>query len=163
MPTLHFVASLVVTAFLIGLSALLAGPAFELNSFGPNGGLQAGTLPQFVVITVVLLATLSALNDFRKWHLSLREGLDPGEALAPTRQIVLVGGGVMFLLAAYVFAWRPLPFPLITIVFVAIVSWIIAPAAARTSRGMVTIGITSVLFSIGVWLVFTYALKVPLR
>jgi len=163
MPTLHFVASMVVSAFLIGLSALLAGPAFELNSFGPKGGLQAGTLPQFVVITVVFLAFLSALNDFCKWHLSRREGLDPGEALAPARQIVLVGGGVMLLLVAYVFAWRPLPFPLITIVFVALVSWVIAPFAARTARGMVTIGLTSVLFSIGVWLVFTYVLKVSLR
>lgn len=163
MPTLHLIASLAVSLFLVGLSALLAAPAFELVGIGPRGRLQAGALPQFVVVVVALLAVLSAAGDFRKWRASRHGGVDPEEAFAPARQVVLVGGGVMFLLAAYVFAWRPLPFPLTTAVFVVLVSWIIAPRSARTWRGMFTIVVTSVLFSIGVWLVFTYLLKVPLR
>jgi len=162
-PTLHFVASLIVSLFLICLCVILAGPAFEMQSFGPRGGLQAGTLPQFVVIVVIVLAALSAVSDFWTWYTARRDQRDLGPAIAPARRVVLVGGGVMLLLAAYVFAWRPLPFPLITMVFVALVSGIIAPPSARTARGTITIGLTAVLFSIGVWLVFTYALKVPLR
>lgn len=162
MPTLHFVASLVVSFFLIGLSALLAGPAFELENFGPRGGLQAGTLPQFVVVVVIVLAALSAAGDFWNWRAS-RRNRHEGEAIAPVRQVVLVGGGVLALLAAYVFAWRPLPFPLITIVFVMLVSAIIAPPGARGPRGLSIIGLFSLLFSVAVWLIFTYALKVPLR
>ncbi|WP_274424733.1 tripartite tricarboxylate transporter TctB family protein [Chelativorans sp. YIM 93263] len=163
MPTLHFIASLAVSLFLIGLSALLAGPAFDLVSIGPRGGLQAGALPQFVVVMVVMLAVLSVVSDFRRWRASRHGGVESEEAFAPGRQVALVGGGVMMLLAAYVFAWRPLPFPLTTAVFVTLVSLVIAPRGARTRRGMFTIVLTSVLFSIGVWLVFTYLLKVPLR
>lgn len=163
MPNLHFVSSLATNLFLIALTLVLAGPAFDLEAFGSRGGLGAGALPQFVVMAVIVLSCLSIIGDTRKWYLTRKMGRDPGEPIAPTRHVVLVGGGVLLLLAAYVFAWRPLPFPLITIVFVALVSALIGPAHLRSKKGLLTIGLTAVLFSVGVWLVFTYALKVPLR
>lgn len=165
MPTLHFIASLVTSLFLIGLSLLLAEPAFDLVAFGPQGGLEAGALPQFVIIMVIVLAAFSAVGDTWKWFSSCRDrrGKEVSEAIAPADQVVWIGGGVLVLLAAYVFAWQPLPFPLITIVFVTLVSAIIAPVEARNLRGLLIIGLNAVFFSISVWLVFTYALKVHLR
>lgn len=159
MPTLNLCASIVTCLFLIGLSVVLAGSAFDLPGLGPNGGLQAGTLPQFVVVMVALLATLSLVADILKW----RRGGEPGAEVAPLRQVILVGGGIMALLAVYVFAWRPLPFPLISFVFFTIVSVILAPPAARGLKGYGVIALTGLLFSIGIWLLFTYVLKVPLR
>lgn len=163
MPTLHLVASLLVSAFLVALAVILAEPAFELVSVGPRGGLQAGALPQFVVVLVAVLAVLSAAGDYVRWREARNGDGVQEEAFASPRRVILVGGGVLILLAAYVFAWRPLPFPLITVVFVALVSWTIAPPAARTRKGYLVITLTSVLFSVGVWLVFTHLLKVPLR
>lgn len=163
MPTLHLVASLGVSAFLLGLSVILAGPAFELTGLGPRGGLHAGALPQFVVVVVAVLAVISAVSDLRRWWVTRSDASQQEEPFASPDQVLKVGGGVLALLALYVFAWRPLPFPLITMVFVALVSLIVAPPAARAPKGLAIIGLTSVLFSLGVWLVFTYVLKVPLR
>lgn len=163
MPTLHYIASLATSLFLIGLTLVLAGPAFDLEAFGARGGLGAGALLQFVVMAVILLSVLSIIGDSLKWYSARKAGRDPGEPIAPPRHVVLVGGGVLLLLAAYVFAWRPLPFPLITVVFVALVSGLIGPTYLRSKKGLLTIGLMAVLFSVGVWLVFTYALKVPLR
>lgn len=163
MPTLKICASILSCLFLIGLSLILAGPAFDLPGLGPNGGLQAGTLPQFVVVMVVILATLSLVADILKWRRGRPPGTEPEPEDAPLRQVILVGGGVMALLAVYVFAWRPLPFPLITFVFFTIVSAILTPPASRSLKGYGVIALTGLLFSLGVWLLFTNVLKVPLR
>ncbi len=163
MPILNLAASIAVSVFLIGLSLFLTGPAFDLPGLGPKGGLQAGTLPQFVVVTVIVLASLSAINDILRWRVGRRTGRATEPAIAPVRQVLLVGGGILVLLATYVFAWRPLPFPLITFVFFTSVSAILAPPSVRTFRGYAVIALTGLLFSIGVWLLFTFVLKVPLR
>tara|TARA_R100000789_G_scaffold14655_3_gene18066 strand:+ start:4124 stop:4639 length:516 start_codon:yes stop_codon:yes gene_type:complete len=163
MPTLNLVASIATSVLLIGLSLFLAGPAFELPGLGPKGGLQAGTLPQFVVVVVIVLAVLSVINDVIKWRADRRWGHMPEQPFAPVRQVVTVGGSVLVLLAAYVFAWGPVPFPLISFVFFTFVGAILAPPAERTPRGYSKIALTGLLFSIGVWLIFTFVLNVPLR
>lgn len=163
MPKLHLAASAVVTVFLLALVAILAGPAFELAGFGDGRGLQAGTLPQFVVVAVAVLSILSLLGDLLKWHLERRGEIDPGEAVASAGDAFVLGGGVLVLLAAYVFAWRPLPFPVVTIAFMSLVTLLIAPPAERRGRGLIRIALISVIFSGAVWLVFTHLLKVPLR
>lgn len=163
MPVLNLVASIAVSVFLVGLCLVLAGPAFDLSSFGPNGGLQSGTLPQFVVIAVTVLAVISAVSDIVKWRAGRRSGEVPVNTVAPVRQVVLIGGGVMAMLAAFVFTWRPLPFPLIAFVFFTVVGVILAPPPSRTLRGYGAIALTGLLFSGGVWLLFTSVLNVPLR
>ncbi|SFE93098.1 tripartite tricarboxylate transporter TctB family protein [Roseivivax sediminis] len=163
MPNLNLCSSIMTCLFLIGLSVVLAGPAFDLPGLGPRGGLQAGTLPQFVVVMVALLATLSLVSDLLKWRRGRQPGAEIEPEVAPLRQVVFVGGGIMALLAVYVFAWRPLPFPLISFVFFTIVSAILAPPAARNPRGYGVIALTGLLFSICVWALFTSVLKVPLR
>ena len=163
MPNLHFAASVAISLFLLALVAILAGPAFELAGFGDERGLQAGTLPQFVVVVVAVLALLSLLGDLLMWRRSRHGKIDPGEPVTSVRDALVLGGGVLFLLAAYVFAWRPLPFPVVTTAFVVLVTLLIAPAAERRGRGLIRIGLASVIFSIGVWLVFTNVLQVPLR
>lgn len=163
MHTSKFVTSLIVSLFLLGLCIFLAGPAFELQTYGPKGGPQAGWLPQVVVVSVIILSILSFGGDGLRKLSEHRSGEEKPEAEIPARNLILIGGGVTLILAAYVFLWRALPFPVITIGFFLLVSLLLAPASARTVRGYVMIAITSVLFSIGVWLIFTYALKVSLR
>ncbi|ASP21247.1 tripartite tricarboxylate transporter TctB family protein [Antarctobacter heliothermus] len=163
MPTLNLVASIATSALLVGLSLFLAGPAFDLPGLGPKGGLRAGTLPQFVVVVVIALAVLSVINDVVKWRADRRPGHMPEQPFAPVRQVVAVGGSVLVLLAAYVFAWGPLPFPLISFVFFTAVGAILSPPTERTLRGYSKIALTGLLFSTGVWLIFTFVLNVPLR
>ncbi|WBU64797.1 tripartite tricarboxylate transporter TctB family protein [Paracoccus aerodenitrificans] len=163
MPHLNLFASVVTCLFLIGLSLVLAGPAFELPGLGPKGGLQSGTLPQFVVVTVAALSVLSLASDILKWRRGMKPGVEIEPEVAPLRQVLVVGGGIMVLLAVYVFAWRPLPFPLISFVFFALVGAILAPPAARSTKGYGVIALTGIVFSVAVWLLFTYVLKVPLR
>lgn len=163
MPNLHFAASALVSLFLLALVAVLAGPAFELPGFGDGRGLQAGTLPQFTVVVVAVLVILSLLGDFLVWRRGRRGEIDPGRPVATAHDALILGGGVLLLLAGYVFAWRPLAFPVVTTAFVGLVTLLIAPARERRGRGLIRIGLMSILFSIGVWLVFVHILKVPLR
>ena len=68
MPTLHYIASLATSLFLIGLTLVLAGPAFDFEAFEARGGLGAGALVQFVVMAVILLSVLSIIGDSLKWY-----------------------------------------------------------------------------------------------
>lgn len=163
MHTTKFVTSLIVSVFLLGLCALLAGAAFELETYGPKGGPQAGWLPQLVVISVVILSALSFSGDGLRKLRGTRSREEEPEAEIPARSLIVIGGSVILMLGAYVFLWRQLPFPVITAGFFLLVSLVLAPASARNLKGYAIIALTSLLFSIGVWLVFTYALKVPLR
>ena len=167
---MRLAASAVVTLFLLGLGAILAGPAFSLAALGRGGGLGAGALPQVVVVVVMVLACASLVSDLLEARRSpsptraeLGPDLDGVDAGPPTATILLVGGGMLGLLIAYVALWRMVGFPIASVLFMAAASLLVAPREARRPAGLVLIAIVSAAFCIAVWLAFTQLLAVPLR
>lgn len=160
---MRFAASLFMTVFLIGLCAVLAGPAFELQTFGHSGQIAAGALPQAVVIATIILAALSLAQDV----LALARGRSLADAEggidAPAAQLLGLGLGVLALLATYVVLWRYIGFPAASTAFMAATARALAPREARGLRGLAIIAVASVLFCVGVWLAFVHLLAVPLR
>lgn len=167
MANLRLAASAAVSVLLLALCSVLAGPAFEMPALGSRGGLGAGALPQFVVVSTALLAVVIFIQDFFAWK--RRGDIDgaPEEAAkdssADARRVVGIGTAVLVLLAVYVFVWRWIGFLPASIGFMAVLCMVLAPGASRTARGMVIAAVTSILFCTGVWALFVYVLMVPLR
>lgn len=164
---MRFAASLFMTVFLTGLAVVLAGPAFDLQTFGRTGQIAAGALPQAVVVATIVLAALSLGEDVLA---RLRGGTAGGEPeaedgldSAPAIQVLGLGLGILALLAGYVFLWRHVGFPAASSVFMAAAAALLAPKGARGVKGFAIIAITAVLFCVGVWLAFVHLLAVPLR
>lgn len=160
---MQFVASFLVTTFLVVFAGFLAGSAFNLPTYDARGGIAAGALPQFVVVAVIVLAIGSFVADL------LRRVRYGGEADAevhfdasPTR-VLTIGFAVLALLAVFLFAWPRLSFPVAASVFMTSLSLLLLPREQRTVRGVVFAVVTSIVFCIGVWLAFVHLLAVPLR
>ena len=162
---MRFAASLFMTAFLVGLAAFLAGPAFSLQTFGRSGQIAAGALPQAVVVATIVLALLSFAGDALTLARHGSAGLAAGEGGidAPAARVLGLGLGILVLLGGYVVLWRYIGFPAASTVFMAVAATVLAPPEARGVRGLAIIGLTSVLFCVGVWLAFVHLLAVPLR
>lgn len=166
MSHLRLAASTLVTVFLLALCALLVGPAFELTAYNSQGGIGAGGLPQFVVVSVALLAPLMFIQDvvrFRRTsHISGGFDFEDGDG-AEARRTAFLGSTVLVLLAAYAFLWRWLGFLPASMLFMSVLCVVLAPKDRRTVRGIGTAIIFSILFCLGVWALFVYLLAVPLR
>lgn len=163
---MRIAASVVVTLFLLGLCAFLAGPAFDLPLVGPRGGIAAGAAPQFVVLAVAVLALCSLGGDLLAHRRSSAETAPAEEGAgyaADGREVLLIGGAVLALLAGYVALWRYVGFPIASAVFMMALSFVVAPKSARTPRGVVIMALVAGLFSVFIWLAFTRLLGVPLR
>ena len=164
---MRFAASLFMTAFLIGLCAVLAGPAFDLQTFGRTGQIAAGALPQAVVVATIVLAALSMGEDVLALARRGPKGAAPPELEggidAPAGRVLGLGLGILALLTGYVVLWRYIGFPAASTVFMAAAATVLAPKEARGPRGLAIIAVTSVLFCVGVWLAFVHLLAVPLR
>ena len=95
-------ASAAITLFLLGLCALLAGPAFDLPAFGRQGQLGPGALPRFVIIGTALFALASLAADLlpRKSRAAVLPTVSGAEA--SSSRILTIGGAVLALLGAYV-------------------------------------------------------------
>ncbi|WP_209427950.1 tripartite tricarboxylate transporter TctB family protein [Pararhodobacter sp. SW119] len=152
-------ASAFVTLFLMGLCILLAGPAFEMRAFGRSGSIDAGALPQAVVVVVAVLAILAFSSDAFDHFRGRAEGGSSTRGMT----VLLIGGAVLLLLAGFLALWSRLAFPIAAAAFMTSTSLLIAPPETRNLRGYTTIVVVSVAFSLGVWLAFTYLLGVPLR
>lgn len=166
MRTVRFWASILSTILLLGLCALLAGPSFELPAGGPRMGIGAGALPQFVVVATAILAVITLLGDIAAWR---RPPASPiaGETRdaedTDPRRVVILGGFVLVLLAAYIGAWPYLGFIPPTIGFIAALSLVLLPRAEWTAMRMASIALMAILFTLGVWALFVHVLMVPLR
>ena len=148
-----------VALFLVCLSVVLAGPAFELRTLGRTGIIDAGALPQAVVITVGVLAVFVFATDM----IDHARGREPAGGVEGGGMVVMLGGGVLLLLAAFLVLWPHLGFPIAASAFMAATSALLAPPESRTPWGYTAIGVVSVAFCFGVWLAFTNVLGVPLR
>ena len=166
MSHLRLAASTLVTVLLLALCALLVGPAFELAAYNGQGGIGAGGLPQFVVVSVALLSPLMILQDMirfrRDGHISGGYDFEDGDR-AEARRTALLGSTVLVLLAAYAFLWRWLGFLPASILFMIVLCLVLAPAERRTVKGTATAVLFSILFCVGVWALFVHVLAVPLR
>lgn len=166
MSHLRLAASTLVTVFLLALCAVLVGPAFELAAYNGQGGISAGGLPQFVVVSVALLAPLMFAQDairFRRTgHISGSFDFEDGDG-AEARRTALLGSTVLVLLAAYAFAWRWLGFLPASMLFMSVLCLVLAPKDRRTALGLATAILFSILFCLGVWALFVHLLAVPLR
>lgn len=148
-----------VTLFLIGLCIFLAGPAFELRAFGRTGNIDAGALPQVVIISVATLAILAFCSDM----LDSFRGRTAEASTAGGTTVLLVGGAVLLLLAGFLGLWPRVGFPVAAAVFMMLTSALIAPPEARSFRGYAIMIGVSFAFCVTVWLAFTHILGVPLR
>lgn len=166
MSLLRLGASVIVLVGLLGLCALLAGPAFELPAAAYGSGLGAGAFPQFVVVAVAVLACLLLVQDLRQWRRPAAPGAqqpDGDEFSGGPGRVLLLGSGVFLLLAAFVFAWPWLGFLPVAIAFMAVLALLLAPRSARSARSVAITLLTSVLFCSGLWALFVHVLAVPLR
>ncbi|WP_148252835.1 tripartite tricarboxylate transporter TctB family protein [Aidingimonas lacisalsi] len=165
MSVLRFSASTLVTIILLTLCAILAPPAFDLPTFDESGSIRSGAVPQFVVAFTALLSVIiyaSDLLDFYKSRASSLLSSDNDDE--PTlRQASNVGVPMLVILAAYIFAWHYLNFAITTIVFFFSTSLLLMGKEKLTRKTVSMSLITAILFSTGVWSLFTYILKVPLR
>jgi hypothetical protein len=152
-------ASAFVTLFLVGLCIFLAGPAFELRAFGRTGNIDAGALPQAVVIVVAGLAILAFASDMFDMYRGRAQ--DGGSTRGMT--ILLIGGAVLLLLAGFLMLWPRFGFMVAAASFMALTSALIAPPERRNLRGYAVIIFVSLAFCVAVWLAFTNLLGVPLR
>lgn len=166
MSHLRLAASTLVTVLLLALCAVLAGPAFELTAYNYQGGIGAGGLPQFVVVSVALLAPLMFVQDVirfrRTGHVSGGFDFEDGDG-AEARRTAVLGSTVLVLLAGYAFLWRWIGFLPASILFMIVLCLVLAPADRRTVKGAATAIIFSLLFCVGVWALFVHVLAVPLR
>lgn len=165
---MRIAASVFVTLFLLSLCAFLAGPAFELPAVGPRGGVAAGAAPQFVVVAVAVLAVVSLVGDLLDARRGRAAGSDADAQagsgdVAESREVLVIGGAVLALLAGYVALWRVIGFPVASALFMMALSVVVAPRSARTPRGLAIMAVVAALFSVFVWLAFTRLLGVPLR
>lgn len=160
---MQFLASLLVTVFLVAFAAFLAVPAFDLPAYDARGSIAAGALPQFVVVAVALLAMASFANDLRL-RLTKRSEADAEVRFdAPAPRVATIGFAVLALLAAFLLAWPPIAFPIAASAFMGALSLLLLPSEQRTVRGVLLSLSVSVAFCVGVWLTFVHLLAVPLR
>lgn len=166
MHTVRFFASVLATAMLLGLCAILAPSAFELTTAGPQYGIGAGALPQFAIIATVVLSIVMVIDDFAAWRKHGDDGVSTeGEALegADANRVVIIGACVLALLAAFIALWAYLGFIIASMAFVMALSLLLLPRADWTASKLAIIAAMSVLFPLAVWALFVYVLMVPLR
>lgn len=160
MSALRLTASGLVTLVLLTVCALIASSTFSLPGMEARGSIGAGAIPQFVVVATVLLSLLVFIGDVFTW---LRANITEDESeIATPKEVMLVGIPVFLILAGYVVAWRYVNFLVTSILFFALLS-VMLGWRGITRRGLVVLFATSILFSTGIWALFVFVLKVPLR
>lgn len=164
MNTIRLAASAAVTLILLGLVALLAGPAFDMPATGRVTGIGSGALPQFCVIALAVLAVIIFARDLVSMRRSgaISGPAEFGEGADP-RRVVWISLAVLVALSAYVWAWSVIGFAPASILFMIVMSLMLLPPERRTVRALAGVAAMGVLFGLGVWALFTYALQVPLR
>ncbi|WP_029008217.1 tripartite tricarboxylate transporter TctB family protein [Azospirillum halopraeferens] len=171
MQTVRLAAGAAVTMLLLVLCAVLAGPSFGMRALGPQGELGSGALPQFIVVSVAVLAVVVFIQQVIA-HRRRGGGASPAAALpsdgdvapdADPRRVLTVGPAVLAMLAGYAYAWTEVGFLPASIVFLVLLSLFLMPAPQRTGRGIAVAAATAVLFCLGVWALFVHVLGVPLR
>ncbi len=164
MRTVRFFASALSTLMLLGLCILLAPPAFELTTAGPQYGIGAGALLQFVIVATALLTVLMLIRDFIAWR---EDGAETatGEAntLDDADPMRVIGVCVLALLAAHIALWAYAGFIAASVAFMAALSLILLPRDQWTASRLAIVAAMSVLFPVAVWALFVHVLMVPLR
>lgn len=164
MNQIRLAASAAVTLILLGFAALLWGPAFDMPTTGRVTGIGSGALPQFCIIAAAVLAILIFVRDLVAMRRSgaISGPADFGDGADP-RRVVLISLAALAALSAYVAAWVAIGFPPATIGFLIVMSLMLLPRERWSLRSIVGVIAMGVLFGLGVWALFVYALQVPLR
>ena len=150
---------LAMAVFLIGV-AVLAMPTVPMLRDGGAGAVGPGTFPAIALIGITLLVVLIAIKDTLAYRLA-RRSEERAEASAPLN----LGhtGIVMAFLIGFVLLWHYTAFPIAApIFFIGLSLYLLLAASDRSRRWMKSI-LVGIAFSAGAWLIFEWALGIPLH
>ena len=151
---------LAMAVFLIGV-VVLAMPTAPLLCDGGAGAVGPGTFPAIALIGIALLAVMITIKDTLAYRLALRS-TERGRAVGPSqsrphRHLV------MTFLIGFVLLWHYTAFPIAApVFFIGLSLYLLRASSDRSRRWMKSI-LVGIAFSAGAWLIFEWALGIPLH